>query len=349
MPVLAETDATWVNSTPSGITFDETELRLADLTAFAGDGTGLGTRGGVVYQGDTSLAISVNASDVVTVQPGAAVIPGNHVANTGPYRTALGAATNVALGARNATNGRIDRVVYRMRNTAINAALPGYRAQIDIITGTPAGTPAAPALPTMAIHLGFINVPNTAGGNATVDVADRMFVSMLGGDMIVPTFAKLPTTGIAKWQRARLLDSGIAYMWTGSAWLGEGIWQSYTPTYPGFNAGTGATFAGRYAMVGKTVHFRARIQLGTGFTIGNGAGVSLPVTANVTPAGNPHLNSAMGSSGVNVWFGFGTLFAAQASLAPFGGNGIGAAIGPTFPFTWKATDTIELSGTYEAL
>src|SRR5690606_30696458 len=70
-----------------------------------------------------------------------------------------------------------------------------------------------------------------------------------------------------------------------------GVWQGYTPhwfssgTQP--SVGTGGNIFGRYALIGNTMHVRARITLGTGFSFGTGThGVTLPDTG-LSPVSTP--------------------------------------------------------------
>lgn len=220
------TDATWV--LPSSVTLDAGELRRADSSAFAGVGSALGVGGGVVRHGDTSLAVTVDGSDNVTVQPGAVVIPGNAVAGTGCYRSALAAATTNALTARNATNARIDLVVYRQLDTDVVGSHGAYTARIDVIAGTPSATPAVPVLPSMAVELARITVPASGGGAASVDSSFRTYVAGIGGVIVVPTEARLPASA-AKYQKARALDTGATYTFDGTVWNSNG-WQTLSLT-----------------------------------------------------------------------------------------------------------------------
>jgi hypothetical protein len=213
---IADVDGTWVND--PAVTLDGGELRRADSAMFAGDGSSLGVIGGVAGHGPNSLAVSVDASDVVTVQPGAVVIPGNAVAGTGPYRAALATATTALLDPRDATNGRIDRVVFRQLDTDVVAAHGAYKARVQVLTGAPSATPSAPALPDMAVHLGLITVPVSGGAAASVDVTGVKYAAALGGRLAVGTVSALPASA-AKGQRAVALNTLIEYEWDGSAWV----------------------------------------------------------------------------------------------------------------------------------
>lgn len=201
MPTITTVDPVW----ETGVTNDAAELRRAESTAFLGDGSNNGVRGGIVRHGDNSLAVSINGSDQVTVQAGAAVIPA--ATGLGVYRVSLSAATSAtAIDSRNATNPRIDLVVFRSTGA------------VDIITGTPGASPSAPALPAQAVELARISVPAVGGGAAIVDMSWRTFATALGGMIVVPTAARLYGPGNQSGQRARALDTGIEYRWNGTTW-----------------------------------------------------------------------------------------------------------------------------------
>ena len=205
MPTITTVDASWVNAVAN----DDAELRRFDTTMFLGDGSNNGVRGGIVYHGPTSLGVTVNGSDQVTVQAGAWVI--SAATGLGVYRGALSAATAaVALTARNATNPRIDLVVIQA---------PGIVKTID---GTPGASPSAPALPAQHIELARVTVPAVGGGAVTVDSTFRAYATGLGGVIPVETSARLPGSGNRRGQRAVSLATGVEYIWNGTAWLETG-------------------------------------------------------------------------------------------------------------------------------
>lgn len=214
MPLPVSMDATWLNGSTS---FNAQELRRADAAEFNGDGSAFGVRGGIVRHGDQSLVVTVNASDVVTIQPGAVVIPGNSGVGNGCYRSALGAAETGNLAARSATNPRIDLVVFRAYDDDVVTTHNLYTGRIEIIAGTPAASPVAPALPALAVELARITVPASGAGAATVDSSQRQYASGIGAELTVASFARLPASA-AKYQRARALDTGLEYVWSGTTW-----------------------------------------------------------------------------------------------------------------------------------
>lgn len=207
MPTITTVDATW----DTAVTMDDSELRRADTTMFLGDGTANGVRGGIAYHGPSSLAVTVNGSDQVTVQAGAFVIPA--ATGLGAYRGSLAAATSaVDISARNATNPRIDLIV---------ATANGTNIQIKTVDGTPGASPSAPALPALSIELARITVPQVGGGAVTVDSTWRTFATALGGILYVPTAARLPISGTQKSQRAIVLDTGIEHAYDGVNWRAQ--------------------------------------------------------------------------------------------------------------------------------
>jgi hypothetical protein len=270
-------DATWVN--PGSVSLDAGELRRADSAIFGGDGAAFSVRGGIVRHGDTSLAVTVDGSDVVTVQPGAVVIPGNAVSGSGCYRAALSAATTGSLTARNATNPRVDLLVFRQMDTDVVAGHGAYTARIELIAGTPSATPSAPSLPSMAVELARITVPATGGGSATVDSTFRTYAVGLGGILPVPTSARLPVASPTG-QHAIALDTQSEYVWNGSAWTpaaGPG-WVSYSPVLTNLSVGNG-TVTARYRVLGtKTVAGWVRFAGGSTSTYTGGLTFRVPAT-----------------------------------------------------------------------
>lgn len=205
MPTITTVDATW----DTGVTMDAAELRRADTTMFLGDGSANGVRGGIVRHGDTSLAVTVNGSDQITVQPGAFVVPA--ATGLGVYRGSLSAASAATgIAARNATNPRIDLVVIQATGT---------NATVKTIDGTPGASPVAPALPAQHIELARLTVPATGGGAVTVDSTWRAYATGLGGTLFVETAARLPGSGNQKGQRATDLATGKDHVWNGTAWV----------------------------------------------------------------------------------------------------------------------------------
>lgn len=237
MPTITTVDATW----DTGVTMDASELRRADTAMFLGDGSNNGVRGGVVYHGPTSLGVTVNGSDQVTVQAGAFVIPA--ATGLGVYRGALQSATAaVGVAPRNATNPRIDLIVIQATGT---------NATVRTIDGTPGAAPAAPALPAQHIEIARVTVPAVGGGAVTVDSSWRAYATSLGGTLFVATLARLPGSGSILGQKAVALDTGVEHRWNGTAWIVE--IATGTPSLSAGIAGASVATVVRRGYFGKLI------------------------------------------------------------------------------------------------
>lgn len=94
----------------------------------------------------------------VDVAAGVAWVAGDDAAATQPlYRCYNDGTVNLAIATADATNPRIDRVVAEVRDSAFAGVSQDWR--LRVVTGTPAGSPSAPALPPNAITLATVSVP----------------------------------------------------------------------------------------------------------------------------------------------------------------------------------------------
>jgi len=215
-----DVDATWANA--PGPTdppeYDAADLRRADAALVAGAGvSGFNPLGGIAAHDADSLAVTVDGSDNLTVQPGTVIIPCDAVAGGGVYRAGLPASYSEALPARHATNSRIDLVVFRMLDTDVVGTHPARTGRVELIAGTPAGSPVVPTKPTLAVELARITVPATGGGAATVNSTFRVYTAALGGKIRVSSAARLPSDAVPG-QDAIALDTRREYQWTGTIW-----------------------------------------------------------------------------------------------------------------------------------
>jgi hypothetical protein len=132
-----------------------------------------------------------------------------------------------------------------------------------------------------------------------------------------------------------------------------GTWATWTPTWTGAvsNPAVGnATVSAGYTKVGKTIHYRITILMGTTTTYGSGRwAFALPEAAASYP----------GATGLTLWAGM--AYALDAGTS----NNIGATRvdsgattlfltnatfdwDATHPFTWTTSDLLVMNGTYEA-
>lgn len=159
-----------------GPTYDAGVLRYADAAALAYNGASYGG----VYQntGGNRLAVNVLSGLQVTVQPGTAIIPSAAGSTDGAYRVTNNQSRTLTCATADGTNPRIDLVVIGVQENGNNTS-NGF---VQIVTGTPAPIPAAPAAPPNTIGLCQVtvgaNVTNLTSGN----LADaRVFQVAPGG------------------------------------------------------------------------------------------------------------------------------------------------------------------------
>ena len=140
---------------------------------------------------------------------------------------------------------------------------------------------------------------------------------------------------------------------TGPAASDALAWTTYTPTWtadgtaPAINNGT---LTGRYKIIGKSVLFNIRVLMGTTTTYGSGNWqFGLPVDAQsgtnvVVPATYLH-------DGVGWYYGIANngYLGGTSNITPLYGSTTVIPITPTNPFTWGASDTIAINGTYESV
>lgn len=92
----------------------------------------------------------------VEVSPGRAVVDGDDIANQRAYFAVSEETVELPVPAADPTNPRIDLVVLRVLDS--DAGVVGDEAQIELVEGTPAGSPTPPAVPDTAIPLAQIAV-----------------------------------------------------------------------------------------------------------------------------------------------------------------------------------------------
>ena len=127
-----------------------------------------------------SLHVTENSptGSSVLVQAGHAVVTRT---GQGLYVCPNSTARVVALDAADVTNPRIDRIVLQVLDTALGDG--STQVQIQAVTGSPSGSPVAPATPTGAISLATVAVAAAPTGNTIVNanITDTRRVAALNG------------------------------------------------------------------------------------------------------------------------------------------------------------------------
>jgi hypothetical protein len=124
---------------------------------------------GIINTG--SLAVTANSpvNMNVIVAAGWCAILGNYQANMGTYVVYNDAATALTIANGDPINPRIDRIVITVQDSYYTGTADDVILQV--LTGTPAATPVAPAIPTNSISLATVAVGigafNINSGNIT--------------------------------------------------------------------------------------------------------------------------------------------------------------------------------------
>jgi hypothetical protein len=121
---------------------------------------------------DTSLAVTQNAPAgmSVLIASGWAAIVGTTQANMGTYVGYNDATTVLTVTTADPTNPRIDRVCMTVQDAYYTGSLNDVIMQV--VAGTPAGSPVAPALPANSISLATIAVGAGATSITNANITD---------------------------------------------------------------------------------------------------------------------------------------------------------------------------------
>jgi 4-hydroxy-3-methylbut-2-en-1-yl diphosphate synthase IspG/GcpE len=127
---------------------------------------------------------------VLSVAAGWAAILGNYQTNQGTYMVYNDGATNATIATADPTNPRIDLVCITVNDAQYSGNLNSV--VINVVTGTPAGSPTVPSTPTNSIALAQVAV---AAGTTTItsgNITDRR----VRAQIIEPTISSSSTSTV---------------------------------------------------------------------------------------------------------------------------------------------------------
>jgi len=169
----------------AGATHTAEQMRnyvLAGLVAGTQGATSLQTRGGVnpVLGSELSVTQTGSPSMAVIVKSGIAVVPGTENAKQGGYGVGNDADLTLSVTAAHATLARIDIVVFRVRDSAYSGITDS--AVLEVVAGTPSGSPTAPATPANSLLLAEVAVAAAATSITNANITDkRIWLTGSGG------------------------------------------------------------------------------------------------------------------------------------------------------------------------
>ena len=306
----------------------------------------------------TDMAVSqrgAGANMSVDVAGGRGAIRGDLNTYEGSYFIENRGVTNKTVATSDPTNPRIDRVIAEVLNQEYSGSSNLW--QLRVMTGTPAGSPTAPALPDNATSLCTIAVG--AGVTSIVDanITDTRARLWLHSGVITCTSTTRPSSPFEGMQIYET-DTNRTCIHNGSNWVlmsTNGSYTSYTPTLTGITLGTGGVNNGYWKIVdGSQLSLRVRITLGTGGVLTAAATISLPSgMTGVTETDQFQIIPAiLRDTGTTVSKGHVQLNSAGTVLTVYA-EGASAtyvsqvAPSATVPHTWAATDVIAFHGAVE--
>jgi hypothetical protein len=173
----------------------------------------------VVQNGVANMSVNVGI--------GIALVPGTEGTTQGSYIVVNSAVENLAIAAAHATLARIDRVGIRVRDQAYSGA-DNDGANI-VVTGTPSGSPSAPAEPNNFLTLALVSIP-AADTTITSNQITDMRIGLAGpGGVIYCTSANRPSSStVSSGQEVFETDTGLYRRWDSANWLPSRSWRART-------------------------------------------------------------------------------------------------------------------------
>lgn len=149
---------------------------------------------GVMAQDDLKVVQrAAGANMSVDVGAGKATVVGDDNAAQGIYAVWNDAAKNVTISAADGTNPRRDIIVARVKDAFYSGASNAF--SIEVITGTPAGSPADPSIPNNCLPLARVAVAAGASSITNANITDlRNRVGTMAACDIICTSSTRPTS-----------------------------------------------------------------------------------------------------------------------------------------------------------
>lgn len=328
-------------------------------------GSMMGNRSGIVASGHLAVSEKSGTPNMsVDVAEGQLVLKGSEGTYQGLYLCEARGTTNLAISAADATNPRRDLIIARVRDSAYSGATDTF--SLEVVTGTPAGSPSDPSLPSgTCFVLARVQVAASASSITNANITDLRGnystaqygrAAALGGT-IPCTSSTRPTSPFAG-LRIYETDTNRTWEHNGSAWVlmsSNGAYTSYTPTLTNITLGSGGVANGRWKVVdGSTLFLRVRITLGTSGAFTGAGTISLPsgMTGVTETDGFQIVPAILRDTGSAVYKGHVQLLSAGTSLTIYADNASGtyltqAASSSVVPHTWANTDVIAFHGAFE--
>lgn len=265
------------------------------MTTHANSATATTRGGGYGVTGWADLTVTTTGALGYSIAAGHFALPGTFATAQGPYVDYNDAAVAGTLPARDATNPYIAYICARVRDTDEDAT-GAETTDFTVVQGTPAATPAAPAVASSLGSLFIMSevlVPSAANGGPVVFTDRRMWLNAVGGIQRCSSGTR-PSGGAAEFGKLILeWDTKRLYGYDGSAYIPFGAIGPYATAsvtlISQFNPLTNTGLEVRYQQVGKKVDAEINFTITSAGVAGNDiglTGVTLPtIRANRYTAG----------------------------------------------------------------
>lgn len=179
-------------------------------------------RGGVNPDLGGGLAVTQNGAPnmSVNVASGICYVAGSEGSKQGTYVATNDATLNVVIAAADVSNPRIDLIVFKVQDAAYSGAVNS--SSIVAVTGTPAGSPSAPAAPSNSVILAQIAVAASDTSIVTGDITDRRtYLAAVGGTIRCTSTTRPGVGTVTEGQEIYELDTNTCYYTTdtGTTWV----------------------------------------------------------------------------------------------------------------------------------
>ena len=144
---------------------------------------------GVVRSADLAVT-APGGTMTVSVASGWAAILGTYQTNMGTYMAYNDAATTATITTANSSNPRIDLVCITVNDAAYSGSLNSVA--INVVAGTPAGSPTVPSTPTNSIALAQVAVAAGATSITSGNITDVR----VRAQIIEPTISSASSTAV---------------------------------------------------------------------------------------------------------------------------------------------------------
>lgn len=241
---------------------------------------------GIIDAGDLAVTQKGTPAMAVVVALGRAIIRSGAASSllNGCYTVLNDAAVEVTIAASDPTNPRIDLIIIHQPDTN-----DGDASNVPLalaVTGTPAASPAVPALTAYknCLVLAQIAVAAAATTIVTANITDKRTRAYALGGVCVCTSTTRPTGGSLH-AGLRIFETDtlreLTYDGTGWVIMSEPT-QVYTPAVTQNGARTSTVTRATYRRNDGWVTGMVRLTITNAGTSGNRIGVSLPVSAEYT-------------------------------------------------------------------